>query len=103
MLDCAEEVVGQCKIRQASGEAPHLVAAGTSMVSAPNDNAQVGPLFAGDAIVPYVMDLYSKYSPLVLGFLRESSGSSWRLCGIADLGFSAPEGTSDRRGRRKGR
>ena len=61
--DVTGEAVTQCDMRQASDKAPRLLAAGATLVSATDENAQDGLPPLGNVIALRAMDLYSKQSP----------------------------------------
>ena len=65
LITCADELLARCEACQAFEKAPHVPAAGTSAAAMFNEKLQADLLFLGDIIALHIMDVYSKYSPLI--------------------------------------
>ena len=65
-LKVADSVVDECDARAALDNAPRLLASGTSLASACNEDVQADPCVPDNPITLHAMGLFPRYSMLVL-------------------------------------
>ena len=65
LLARADEAMAQCEVCQAFEQAPHIPVGGTSTVAMFSEKLRADSPFSDDIIAPHVVDVFSKYSPLI--------------------------------------
>ena len=87
VLKVADSVGDKCDVRADLDQAPHLPAAGTSLVSAFNEEVQVDVLPWGNLVALHAMDFYRHVFDPGFGALGESIGGLGRFREVADRRF----------------
>ena len=86
---CVDEALARCEVCQAFERAPRAPAAGISTVATLNGKLQAGLLFLGDIVALHVMDVFSKYSPLIPVRTKNPQEVRDAFCG-SWIGVSGP-------------